>query len=467
METMDLSLDAAWPLLFGAGREHLGEQLRAAGDTAPLALRAAWLIEAERLPHEADRLLQREPLEDLGLRALLASAAAQMYDDAPAALRHAETALRHHPDPLQTLHGWAALLQGQAQLELGWPARALAPLQTALRVAHRDGLPLLQLDALRLLARVHDEAGDAAARDAVLASAQPLLSEYATLPASDSMQRLKAQIAAREALLGGPWPTLQPDERLSQRLACVWQDWLRGESGVAAEVQSLRALQRQQYWPLKWQVDLGQIEGALAARDGQGIHHSVLSTDAAPSLSWLQAAVLDAGHARLAGRGLNAVALADDLARRGLHRLSSRLALVLTQDADALAAWWKLPGRDAVDALWLAPLLLPLWPALLALPDARRSAADQQALRLLGERLRGPSLEAAADASSNTAPPADLTPREWQVLQLIGQDWSNAQIAAKLFVSEATVKTHINRIYAKLELSDRDSARHKARALGA
>lgn len=63
--------------------------------------------------------------------------------------------------------------------------------------------------------------------------------------------------------------------------------------------------------------------------------------------------------------------------------------------------------------------------------------------------------------------PADLTAREWQVLQLIAQDWSSAQIAARLFVSEATVKTHINRVYAKLGLRDRGEAVLRARALGA
>ncbi|MYR59281.1 response regulator, partial [Streptomyces sp. SID625] len=45
--------------------------------------------------------------------------------------------------------------------------------------------------------------------------------------------------------------------------------------------------------------------------------------------------------------------------------------------------------------------------------------------------------------------PEDLTPREREVLALIGRGLPNRGIAEKLFISEATVKTHINNLFAK------------------
>jgi len=466
MSTLSVEDPQVWSALFGPGRARLGERLAAAGGAAPVGLRAAWLVEVERLPHEADRLLQREPLHDPGLRALLASACALMYDAAAAAAQYAGQALQHHPDPLHPLHGWAARLMGEAQLTLGWPGRAQPPLQTALRVAHRDGLAVLQLDSLRVLAQAHDELSDDAQRDAALAAAMPLLLAHADLPAADSLRRLQARLACRAALLGAPWPALEePAGRhpLAQRLGACWQDWLSGAYDVSAEVADLRQLQRQQFWPLKWQVDLGQLEGALAARVSAPVSTPVLAPDAPEGLHRLHAAVIDAGHARLAGRAVETGALAAELAMRGLQRLAARLAIVQAGGVEDLAAWWRQRGRDPVDALWLAPVLLPLWPGLLSLPDACRGADEQQALRRLGERLTGPRSVAPASVPA----PAELTPREWQVLQLIAQDWSNAQIAARLFVSETTVKTHINRVYGKLGLRDRREAVLRARALGA
>jgi DNA-binding NarL/FixJ family response regulator len=65
---------------------------------------------------------------------------------------------------------------------------------------------------------------------------------------------------------------------------------------------------------------------------------------------------------------------------------------------------------------------------------------------------------AAADAAPDAAPaqpPDDLTPREIEVLTQIAAGLSNTEIAATLFVSEATIKTHVNHIFAKTGLRDR------------
>jgi len=83
--------------------------------------------------------------------------------------------------------------------------------------------------------------------------------------------------------------------------------------------------------------------------------------------------------------------------------------------------------------------------ALLA-PSVTRRLLDRFASRL-------PALA----ATSNPAL-AELTERELEVLRLVAQGLSNAEIADRLVVSETTVKTHVAHVFAKLDLHDRVQA---------
>jgi DNA-binding NarL/FixJ family response regulator len=72
--------------------------------------------------------------------------------------------------------------------------------------------------------------------------------------------------------------------------------------------------------------------------------------------------------------------------------------------------------------------------------------------RLLSAATRGPAPTPSAEEEG------ELTPRESEVLCLIAAGRSNREIARALFVSEATVKTHVNRIFAKTDSRDRSQA---------
>ena len=99
----------------------------------------------------------------------------------------------------------------------------------------------------------------------------------------------------------------------------------------------------------------------------------------------------------------------------------------------------------------------------------RAAGAGQSVLdREVQDRLLATARAKAAptrDEAAGQPLPDDLTPREREVLALIGQGLSNRGIAEKLFISEATVKTHINNLFAKAHIRDRADA--VRRAIGA
>jgi DNA-binding NarL/FixJ family response regulator len=96
-----------------------------------------------------------------------------------------------------------------------------------------------------------------------------------------------------------------------------------------------------------------------------------------------------------------------------------------------------------------------------ALIDAVRTVAGGDALLEPGVTRR--LIEAYVKAQETPAPPAapglalpsSLTAREVEILRLIAAGWTNNEIAAHLFISPLTCKSHVSRILTKLEARDR------------
>ena len=137
---------------------------------------------------------------------------------------------------------------------------------------------------------------------------------------------------------------------------------------------------------------------------------------------------------------------------RGLQDSPPVLALTTFDDEEVLAGMLRagaagfvlkgVPAEDLQRAVrmvaeggaWLDPAV-----------TGRVLATYRSAPAAAGPAGRDPDLDA-------------LTGREVEVLALIGRGKTNGEIAAELFVSEGTVKTHINHLFTKLRLRDRAAA---------
>jgi DNA-binding NarL/FixJ family response regulator len=82
------------------------------------------------------------------------------------------------------------------------------------------------------------------------------------------------------------------------------------------------------------------------------------------------------------------------------------------------------------------------------------SERDRAMLTLLRPHLQQAFLE--AERRRNPVP--DLTPRHWDLLHLLAAGRTNTQIARQLGLAEGTVRTHLENIYARLDVSNRTAA---------
>jgi DNA-binding NarL/FixJ family response regulator len=87
-------------------------------------------------------------------------------------------------------------------------------------------------------------------------------------------------------------------------------------------------------------------------------------------------------------------------------------------------------------------------------PGADFSERDQALLVLLRPHLH----QAYLDAERRRHPVPELTARHWDLLRLLAAGHTNAQIARRLGISEGTVRTHLENLYGRLNVSSRTAA---------
>jgi DNA-binding NarL/FixJ family response regulator len=136
---------------------------------------------------------------------------------------------------------------------------------------------------------------------------------------------------------------------------------------------------------------------------------------------------------------MDGVAAIAELARR---KLPARVLVLTTYDTDSDVV--RAVEAGATGYLLKDSPRDELLRAVRAAARGEAALSPSVATRLLGQ-VRAPAQE-------------PLSQREFEVLEMVASGTTNREAAAKLFISEATVKTHLLHIYAKLGVSDRAAA---------
>jgi len=241
--------------------------------------------------------------------------------------------------------------------------------------------------------------------------------------------------------------------------ALAFLDELRAppDEGMLMPVKTLRAL---------WLAQNGDLRSAAAWLDGSGV------TAYEPPLPVNEQMLLDVARLMsLLERGEEAVTLSSQVIQTA--EAYGRLHTVL-QGKLVLANTYALLGK-------IPEALAELGEAVrLAEPEGYLSSFVDEGdpLRILLTRLEGvpyarqilaaflPQVGAAQKASPSASQAALLSEREREVVLLIADGLSNQEIAERLFISVATVKTHINNILNKLGVSNRMQAVARLKDLG-
>ena len=320
-------------------------------------------------------------------------------------------------------------------------------LRRAAAVAERVGWsrhPIVAASYLSLAA-VLIERGRLAEADGLLARADPILAEFPEPAANVGLRHVQGMLAmARGA----------PDEALAR--------FLDGErlAGALRVPHFLAPILRQ--WELRARLRVGELDvvrAALAELDPGGQTRSLAAhvclLDGDPHGAAAAVAPVLGGEVFVFHVNVEIEALLLDarartaLGDRNTAHASVERALALGEPQGHM--WVTLTFPGVADLLGAHEV---------------HSTAHASHLRLLLDHLSGVAPTAAGDGAADRQPLEPLSDRELSVLRFLPTNLSAADIGAELFLSVHTVKTHMRKLYAKLDVHTRAEAVQRGRALG-
>jgi DNA-binding NarL/FixJ family response regulator len=283
-----------------------------------------------------------------------------------------------------------------------------------------------------------------------------------------AQERLRQLVA-----LAGADPVLDKDVAVWEAELATWEgDLDRARAAIRRGLAAADAIERfDQVLEGAWVAMNGLTVEAERAHQARAAGDTATLTDATAA----GRALLERVRATVAQA--HRTGLAHDVHLRGRH-------------ARAEAEWTRLQGRSdparwraAVDAssyghtYALARCRWRLAEALLAAGDTEQATAAAQEALDTATRLGAAPLQAAlrklgvrglarGPRPATRANPANLTPRELEVLELVATGLGNAEIARRLFISAKTVDHHVSAILTKLGVQRRQDAAAAARRLG-
>jgi LuxR family maltose regulon positive regulatory protein len=461
--------------------------------------------DAEPLLKEAERAAEAADEKDrrflLGFASTVRSWRARLQGNAPEAVELARRALSLLPDGETPVRNYAAVRLGDALRTIGDLAAAGEAYAEAAEIDRAAGHTYGRLAGMVMHARVRAEQGRLREADEAYRRALRLLTEegFELSPAAGVVHIGMADLRYERNDLDGAERELERGVELAERTGdvstLVWAyvtssqvKRARGiEEGALERARQAERVARDSGADLQIAIALAWMTRLYLARG-----------DLTEAVAFEQERAANADVAADAARVVDRLISARLLHTQGRHRETLALLEELGETAEAagrtgdlieilalqaLALWAGGKKERAVSILAGALALAepegyvrtfvdeeaPMGDLLSATLEARQrgrlDAAGRISVSYIARLLAAVAQEATAPATDERLP-EPLSERELEVLALIAAGNSNQEIAAKLFVSRGTVKTHIYHLYRKLGARSRTQAIARAREIG-